>query len=711
MTGDDHGNGGTAGRFDQFKADSPQRLRRSPTGSASRRPPTSTRTRRSRDAAGRRLSERRDSRSALHVTTNCADWTPRQLESFYTDQLAEFAANYPSLSPPATNRTHCIAWSDWATQPKVELQHGIRLDTNYYYWPRQLDPGPPGDVHRLGHADALRRPRRLDDRRLPGGDPDDRRVGPDLPVHDQHAARQARSARRATTASSPPTCTPTTPRSRARTRSSPRRRRGACRSSPPRQMLTWLDGRNSSSFGSLTWSGEQARLHDRPSAPARTACGRWSRRTRRSAALTGVKRNGNPIATHDADDQGRRVRVLRRRRRELRGDVRSRRHRSRDLATWPMPGTGTGRRRSPGTPTSRRTPGSTTAPIPPDARHVHAEPSALVTSHGVQLTGLAPEHDLLLPGDLDRRAPPTPRRRRRPAGPPKFTTPSASLTDTTVADFGAGTPDANTYVSADRGRRGDPAADRRRRVLRWPGPAFRLVQRHLGLAGRRHRRQRDGHRRSAPRRRRLRRDRPPPTGRAARSSSVANFGGGSFEHVGFGVDFNNAQLGDLQHQGRRQPQRPHQRRRSHRRKRSFSSAPARLPHRYRIEWDATEVRYYVDGGLVATHAANFGTTQMRPVASDLNAGGSERLGRLDAHEPLLRAPARSIAGLRRRPERRLGSRWLDRRRSPPGTACRPQRPHRQHADARTGAGARSPRSPPTAATSPAIRATSNIAPT
>ncbi len=31
-------------------------------------------------------------------------------------------------------RTHCIAWSDWATQPKVELANGIRFDTNDYYF-------------------------------------------------------------------------------------------------------------------------------------------------------------------------------------------------------------------------------------------------------------------------------------------------------------------------------------------------------------------------------------------------------------------------------------------------------------------------------------------------------------------------------------------------------------------------------------------------
>ena len=46
-------------------------------------------------------------------------------------------------------------------------------------------------------------------------------------------------------------------------------------------------------------------------------------------------------------------------------------------------------------------------------------------------------------------------------------------------------------------------------------------------------------------------------------------------------------------------------------------------HLYRIEWDTTEVRYYVDGALVATHAANFGATQMRPIASDLTPGGQE----------------------------------------------------------------------------------------
>jgi hypothetical protein len=44
------------------------------------------------------------------------------------------------------------------------------------------------------------------------------------------------------------------------------------------------------------------------------------------------------------------------------------------------------------------------------------------------------------------------------------------------------------------------------------------------------------------------------------------------------------------------------------------------PHTYRIEWLPTEVRYFVDGDLVATHLIEI-TTPMRPVASDFTAGG------------------------------------------------------------------------------------------
>ncbi len=72
---------------------------------------------------------------ALHVNTNCADYTPTTLANFYQTQLTQFGAAYPHAGNPVTNRTHCIAWSDWTTQADVELNNGIRLDTTYYYWP------------------------------------------------------------------------------------------------------------------------------------------------------------------------------------------------------------------------------------------------------------------------------------------------------------------------------------------------------------------------------------------------------------------------------------------------------------------------------------------------------------------------------------------------------------------------------------------------
>jgi len=79
---------------------------------------------------------------ALHVSTRPRDrvgrgwnWTPASLQMFYGRQLRRWRRRYPSLPPPVTVRIHSVVWSDWATQPRVELAHGIRFDANYYHWP------------------------------------------------------------------------------------------------------------------------------------------------------------------------------------------------------------------------------------------------------------------------------------------------------------------------------------------------------------------------------------------------------------------------------------------------------------------------------------------------------------------------------------------------------------------------------------------------
>jgi methionine-rich copper-binding protein CopC len=141
-TGDDHGNGGTAGRFDQYRANSPagcvvanwECLRFGSyvyTGT-----PLSNAQAAAYHADGFELG--------LHVNTGCANYNPTSLESTYATQLAEWTQKYTSVPAPSTNRTHCIVWSDWSTQADVENRHGIRLDTNYYYWPPNWINDRPG---------------------------------------------------------------------------------------------------------------------------------------------------------------------------------------------------------------------------------------------------------------------------------------------------------------------------------------------------------------------------------------------------------------------------------------------------------------------------------------------------------------------------------------------------------------------------------------
>jgi FlgD Ig-like domain len=59
-------------------------------------------------------------------------------------QLLDFAAKWSSASHPVTNRDHCIVWSGWADVPKAELGEGVRFDTNYYYWPAAWVQDRPG---------------------------------------------------------------------------------------------------------------------------------------------------------------------------------------------------------------------------------------------------------------------------------------------------------------------------------------------------------------------------------------------------------------------------------------------------------------------------------------------------------------------------------------------------------------------------------------
>ena len=143
MTGDDHANGGTVGRFVNHESFGPANCSVDNwecVRSTSYVYPNAVLTRALASSFAAKGFE-----IAAHINTACDNWsTSGALGSIYAADLAALRAAYPNLPAPATNRTHCVVWSDYDTQPQVELSQGIRLDTTYYYWPPEWIDNRPG---------------------------------------------------------------------------------------------------------------------------------------------------------------------------------------------------------------------------------------------------------------------------------------------------------------------------------------------------------------------------------------------------------------------------------------------------------------------------------------------------------------------------------------------------------------------------------------
>ncbi|MFI5894012.1 DUF4082 domain-containing protein [Actinoplanes sp. NPDC051513] len=141
-TGDDHANGGTSGRFDQYSANSTTNCVVDDWQCARYTSYIYPDSPLSNAQASNYQS--RGFEVALHPTTACLDYTPNSLAGVYTNQLAQWRARYTSVQGPVTNRVHCLVWSDWASEPTTEAANGIRLDTTYYYWPGTWINDRPG---------------------------------------------------------------------------------------------------------------------------------------------------------------------------------------------------------------------------------------------------------------------------------------------------------------------------------------------------------------------------------------------------------------------------------------------------------------------------------------------------------------------------------------------------------------------------------------
>ncbi|HLG40162.1 MAG TPA: DUF4082 domain-containing protein, partial [Chitinophagaceae bacterium] len=143
MTGDDHANNGTAGRFEHYLSLGPNTAQAVADWDTIRgtsyiypNTPISNAQAASFEAQGFEI--------AMHPTTFCDNFTAASLENNISVQLTSFASNFPGLTSPVTNRTHCMPWSDWSTHPQVEFNHGMRMDMNYYYWPASWIQNRPG---------------------------------------------------------------------------------------------------------------------------------------------------------------------------------------------------------------------------------------------------------------------------------------------------------------------------------------------------------------------------------------------------------------------------------------------------------------------------------------------------------------------------------------------------------------------------------------
>lgn len=142
MTGDDHGNGGTSGTFDSFIDASPSGCSVANwdcvRGTSYVYPGTPI------PSSQASAYQSQGFEIGLHINTSCTDFTPASLNDDYDAQIANWQSDFPGLNAPSTQRHHCIVWSDWSSAPSIQLAHGMRLDTSYYYWPPSWANDVPG---------------------------------------------------------------------------------------------------------------------------------------------------------------------------------------------------------------------------------------------------------------------------------------------------------------------------------------------------------------------------------------------------------------------------------------------------------------------------------------------------------------------------------------------------------------------------------------
>ena len=606
MTGDDHASGGTTGRFEQYRALSPAGCSVTDWECVRGTSYIFNGTPGMDDASA--VAFTNDGfEIGLHVNTGCDNWTPASLAGFYGSQLAAFAAERPSVPAPTTNRTHCIVWSDYTTQAQVSLANGIRFDTNYYYFPGSWIQDHPGFMTGSGMPmrfagadgttiDVYQAPTQMTDE---SGQSYpftvdtllDRALGP-LGYYGAFVANMHTDA-------------PTIPQSDAIVASALARGVPVVTS---RQMLEWVDGRNGSSFQSIAWAPGALTF---TVAAAAGANGLTAMIPTGSPVgpLAGVTRDGAPVTVAVETIKGVQYAFFT----ALAGEY---------VATYAVDATPpviSGVTAVPGLAGTATISWTTDEPsdsrvdygTAPEALTGSSSSGALVTPHQIQLSGLSP---LTRYYYRVRSADAVGNAGTSPAPPAHFDMPAEihQLIDTTSGDFAAGSGDPGIAFTARGGGEVTLAAAAAAEfdgaavpadwtTVAWnAGGSVTVAGGLMAIDGARAGTTAD----FAP-------------GRSV--EFVATFSGAPFQHMGFAVSyestpwamfstFGGGALFARTHNGASSIDTP------------LGSQWLGVPHRYRVDWTATDVTFSIDGAVVATHAIAI-AVDLRPIGSDFNIGG------------------------------------------------------------------------------------------
>ena len=378
-----------------------------------------------------------------------------------------------------------------------------------------------------------------------------------------------------------------------------------------KQMLDWLDGRNSSSFGSISWSGNTLAFTVSVGAGA-NGLQAVVPATSTVGPITGITRNGSPVSYTTQTLKGVSYAMFG----AAAGSyqvvysVDSVPPAISALTAAPADTTATVTWTTNETATSRVDYGTSSGSLTSTASS-----AGLTTSHRVVLTGLTPGTQYFYRATS---ADAAGNSATSPATAAAFTTttpppPGAlTLSDTTAADFTAGTLTPGAYVSetADGEVILSPTAGAEFSGTTLPigwsaetwsaGGAATVANASLTVDG-------------------ARAHTDAFVGPGTSLEFIATFGTAGLQHVGFGITLNETPwaifstgsggaLFARTHTGTTPTDT------------TLPGSWLNAPHKYRIDWNASSVTFFIDGALVATHAATI-TAQMRPIASDFTVGG------------------------------------------------------------------------------------------